>query len=84
MAPDLNIVKYQMLDSETLRPVIIGMALFIILVHLLPKIVKEPTNVKFVDDVVMLSVTLNSFIMPGTILTGLIVFLTNYINAKVL
>ena len=73
-----------MFDSETLRPVIIAMVLFIVLVKAVPKVLKDPTNIKVVDDVVMLCATLNSFMMPGTILMGLIIYLTNYINANVL
>jgi hypothetical protein len=73
-----------MFDSETLRPVIIAMFLFIVLVKTIPKVLKDPTNIKVVDDVVMLCATLNSFMMPGTIFVGLIVYLTNYINANVL
>jgi hypothetical protein len=60
------------------------MVLFLVIVKALPKVLKDPTNIKVVDDVVMLSATLNSFMMPGIILTGLIVYLTNYINANVL
>jgi hypothetical protein len=55
-----------------------------IIVNLLPKILKDPTNIKAVDDVTMLSVTLQKFLMPGTILIALIVYFTNYINANVL
>jgi hypothetical protein len=73
-----------MFDSETLRPVIIAIVVFMIIVNLLPKILKDPTNIKAVDDVTMLSVTLQKFLMPGTILVALIVYLTNYINANVL
>ena len=73
-----------MFDSDTLRPVIIAMALFILIVNALPKILKNPTNIKVVDDLTMLSVSLKGFTMPGTILIGLIVYLTNYINANVL
>jgi hypothetical protein len=73
-----------MFDSETLRPVIIAMALFIVIVKALPKVLKDPTNIKAVDDVTMLSVTLQDFLMPGTILVAIIVYLTNYINANVL
>lgn len=73
-----------MFDSETLRPVIIAIVLFMIIVNLLPKILKDPTNIKAVDDVTMLSVTLQKFLMPGTILIALIVYFTNYINANVL
>lgn len=73
-----------MFDSETLRPVIIAMVLFLIVVSMLPKIAKDPIGVKALDDVVMLCVTLKGFLMPGAILTGLIVYLTNYINGQVL
>ena len=73
-----------MFDSETLRPVIIAMVLFLIVVSMLPKIAKDPIGVKSLDDVVMLCVTLKGFLMPGAILTGLIVYLTNYINGQVL
>jgi hypothetical protein len=73
-----------MFDSETLRPVIIAMALFIVIVKALPKILKDSTNIKTVDDVTMLTVALKDFLMPGTILIAIIVYLTNYINANVL
>jgi hypothetical protein len=73
-----------MFDSETLRPVIIAMVLFILLVKGLPMVLKDPTNIKPVDEVTMLSVTLRDFLMPGTILIAIIVYFTNYINANVL
>jgi hypothetical protein len=73
-----------MFDSETLRPVIIAMALFIVIVKALPKVLRDPTNIKAVDDVTMLTVALKDFLMPGTILIAIIVYLTNYINANVL
>jgi hypothetical protein len=73
-----------MFDSETLRPVIISMALFIVIVKALPKVLRDPTNIKAIDDVTMLTVALKDFLMPGTILIAIIVYLTNYINANVL
>ena len=73
-----------MFDSETLRPVILAMALFIVSVKALPKILKDSTNIKTVDDDTMLTVALKDFLMPGTILIAIIVYLTNYINANVL
>jgi hypothetical protein len=73
-----------MFDSETLRPVIIAMVLFLIVVNFLPKVAKNPIGVKALDDVVMLSVALKGFQMPGAILTGILVYLTNYINGQVL
>ncbi len=60
------------------------MVLFLIVVNFLPKVVKEPVGVKAIDDVVMLSVTLKGFLMPGAILTGVLVYLTNYVNGQVL
>jgi len=74
----------KMFDSETLRPVIIAMVLFIVLVHATPKVFKGPTDIKPLDDVVMLCVTLRGFLMPGAILMGLVTYLTNYVNLTVL
>lgn len=71
-----------MLDSETLRPVILGMAIYIVLSHMLPKLLKTPVGVKPVDEINMLLIANRSFLMAGTILAGLIVFLANYFNMK--
>ena len=60
------------------------MALFIVIVKALPKVLRDSTNIKVIDDVTMLTVALKDFLMPGTILVALIVYLTNYINANVL
>ena len=73
-----------MLDSETLRPIIIAMVLFMVLVHVTPKVFKDPTDIKPLDDLVMLCVTLRGFLMPGSILVGIIMYLSNYINGQVL
>jgi len=73
-----------MLDSESLRPVIIGMALYIVLSHVLPKIIKKPIGVKPIDEINMLLIANRSFLMAGTILAGLIVLLANYINIELL
>ena len=73
-----------MLDSDSLRPVIIGMALYIVLSHILPKIIKKPVGVKPIDEINMLLIANRSFLMAGTILAGLIVFLANYINIELL
>ena len=39
-----------MLDQETLRPVIIAMALYLALSQLIPELFKKPTNIKLIDD----------------------------------
>jgi len=73
-----------MFDSDTLRPVIIAMALYLVLSILIPKIVKKPTGVKVIDDLVMYLVAQKGFIMSGVILIGVIMYSTNYINEKML
>lgn len=73
-----------MLDQETLRPVIIAMALYITLATLVPKIVKKPTGIQVIDDLVMTLITQKSSMMSGTILIGLVVLATHYIQEKLL
>lgn len=69
-----------MLDQDTLRPVVIAMALYLAIAHLVPQAVKKPTNVGFIDDIVSMLIAQKGSITSGAILTGLIIFLTNYIN----
>jgi uncharacterized membrane protein len=73
-----------MFDSDTLRPVIIAMALYLVLSILIPKIVKKPTDIKIIDDLVMYLVAQKGFMMSGVILIGVIIYSTNYINEKML
>ena len=73
-----------MLDQESLRPVIIAMALYITLATLVPQIIKKPTGIQVVDDLVMTLIAQKSSMMSGTILIGLIVLATNYIQEKLL
>ena len=42
-----------MLDQESLRPVIISMALYIIISIVIPRIAKKPTGIQIIDDLVM-------------------------------
>jgi len=71
-----------MLDQESLRPVIIAMVLYITVSILLPRIVKKPTGIQVVDDLVMSSIAQRDSMMSGTVLIGLIIFATNYIQAE--
>lgn len=73
-----------MLDQESLRPVIVAMALYITISILLPKIIKKPTGIQIIDDLVMYVIAQKDSLMSGTILTGLIVFATNYIQDEFL
>ena len=69
-----------MLDQESLRPVIIAMALYITISILVPRIVTKPTGIKVVDDLIMKIIAEKDSMMSGTILIGLIVLATNYIQ----
>ena len=73
-----------MLDQETLRPVIIAMALYLAISKIVPELLKKPTNIKFIDDVVAMLIVQRGSLMSGAILTGLITFLTNYISDEFL
>ena len=73
-----------MFDSDTLRPVIIAMALYLALSILVPKIVKKPTGIKIVDDLVMYLVAQKGFLVSGVILFGVVMYLTNHITEKML
>jgi hypothetical protein len=68
-----------MLDQESLRPVIIAMALYIT-ISTLPRIVKKPTGIQVIDDLVMKIIAEKDSMMSGTILVGLIILATNYIQ----
>ena len=73
-----------MLDQETLRPVVIAMALYVAIAKIVPDTVKKSTNVGFVDDIVSMLIAQKGAIASGAILTGLIVLLTNYIIEELL
>ena len=69
-----------MLDQESLRPVIIAMALYLTISTLIPHIVKKPTGIQVLDDLVMTIIAQKDSMMSGTILIGIIVLATNYIQ----
>ena len=72
------------LDQESLRPVIIAMALYIAISVLIPRIVKKPTGIQPVDDLVMTIIAQKDSLMSGTILIGIIVLATNYMQDELL
>ena len=72
------------LDQETLRPVIIAMALYLAINIIVPRILKKPTGIKAVDDLVMTMIAQQDALMNGTILVGLVVLGTNYIQDELL
>jgi hypothetical protein len=72
------------LDQENLRPVIIAMALYIAINLLVPRVIKKPTGIKFLDDIVMTMIAQQGSLMSGTIIIGIVVLGTNYIQDELL
>ena len=73
-----------MFDSDTLRPVIIAMALYLALSIIIPKIITKPTGVKVIDDEIMYLLAQKGFLMSGVIFIGIIMYGTNYISTQML
>ena len=68
------------LDQENLRHVIIAMAVYLAIATLIPRVVKKPTGIQPVDDIVMTLIAQKGSLMSGTIIIGLVVLATNYIE----
>ena len=73
-----------MLDQESLRPVIIAMALYLTILTIVPRIVKKPSGIQVIDDLVMTIISQKGSMMSGTILVGIVVLATNYIQDELL
>ena len=73
-----------MLDQESLRPVIIAMAIYISVSTLVPRIIKKPVGIQVIDDLVMKLIAERDSMMSGAILVGLIVLATNYIQDELM
>lgn len=70
------------LDQETLRPVIIAMALYISIHILVPRVIKKPTGINPIDEIIMTIMSQQGSLTSGAILVGLIVLGTNYIQEE--
>lgn len=70
------------LDQETLRPVIIAMALYISINILVPRVIKKPTGINPIDEIIMTIMSQQGSLTSGAILVGLIVLGTNYIQEE--
>jgi hypothetical protein len=67
------------LEQQT---VILSMALYFVIATLIPRIIKRPTGIGLVDDLVMSLIAQEGSLISGAILTGLVVFATNYVQAE--
>ena len=73
-----------MLDQDSLRPVIISMALYISICTLVPILLKKPTGVEFVDDIKLSVIRQKEMLMSSTIIIGLVTLGTQYIHEELL
>jgi hypothetical protein len=67
-----------------LQPVVISMVIYLILSQLLPKLIKEPTGIEVVDDVVILIISQRNNLTAGAALVGLVTVLTQYVLTEML
>ena len=59
--------------------VLISMFVYLLLNQFVPKIIKKPTGIEPLDNIVMLLISEQQSVMTGILLTGIINALTQYI-----
>lgn len=69
-----------MLDSESLKPVILTILLYLLVVKFLPQIMKNKTNIKQVDEFVLYLESQKGNMMNGAVLVGFIAYAVNAID----
>jgi hypothetical protein len=55
-----------------------AMAVNFLLVYIVPKLIKKPTQIKVIDDTVLYLNSQKSFLLSSTIITGLVTYLAMY------
>ena len=55
-----------------------AMAVNFLLVYIVPKLIKKPTQIKVIDDTVLYLNSQKSFLLSSTIITGLVTYLAIY------
>ncbi len=71
-----------MLDQETLKPVIISMIVYLVVAKMIPDIIKKPTGITFIVDINMLLIAQKGSLTSVALLTGIIVYLTGWIESE--
>ena len=71
-----------MLDQETLKPVIISMIVYLVVAKMIPDIIKKPTGITFIDDINMPIIAQQGSLTSGALLTGVIVYITGWIESE--
>lgn len=71
-----------MLDQDTLKPVIISMIVYLLLAKMIPETIKKPTGVTFIDEINMMLIAQKGSLTSGALLTGIVVFITGYVERE--
>ena len=65
-------------ESGSLRPVIIAVVVYNVLIWALPQAFKQPVGIKVFDDMMMLVVSQKGMNVPGSLFVALIFLITSY------
>lgn len=49
-----------------------------LIVYLVPRVIKKPTGIKFIDDIVLYLNSTQSFILSSSIVVGIVVYAAHY------
>jgi len=55
-----------------------------IVAKMIPEFIKKPTGVAFIDDINMMLIAQKGSLTSGAILTGLVMFITGYVESEFL
>ena len=62
------------------QPIFLAMFVFTFFVKIIPRVISKPTGIDLVDKVVMLTVSIQDSVLPGSILVALVVMTSTYID----
>lgn len=65
------------MDDDVMNYVWAAVAVNFLIVFIVPRIVKKPTGIKVVDDIILFLNSEKSFILASSIITGLVVYLAH-------
>ena len=58
------------------------MIVYLLIAKMIPESIKKPTGVSFIDDINMMLIAQKGSLTSGALLTGIIVFITGYIESE--
>jgi hypothetical protein len=71
-----------MSESGSLRPVIIAVIVYNVLIWALPQAFKQPVGIKAFDDMMMLVVSQKGMNVPGSLFVALIFLIASYFTVQ--